>query len=286
MQFYPTNTDPTSSALLVCRNVRWNIVVMLVVFWAIPLGLWFAGAPKWLFYAATILPLLLTWPLISSWRKRGRADNWVIVLHGDGIWLNLRDCEYVEAEAGNTIVYLLYREIASGRRIVHRYTTPSSDHGSTSHKDVYLELRLKSHDCDKLIKALAEERRRDPPKRAHLGGVVTSQTRRTQFPIEMEGETALRVKFAVGSYGLRPSIKKVLATLGGFIVIEEEHRQISENWRDLDDNAFDDLVRCLARAGKRLDAERLLRERKGLSTTAAHQFIEALEGGEQSPVVS
>src|SRR5215217_1604723 len=135
MQLHPTGTDPISNALVVSRNVRWNIAVLLAIFWAAPVFWWYVSAPAWVLYMCIALPLLLTWPMFSSWRKRGRADNWVLALCRDGLWLNLRDCEYSDVEPGETVVFLAYSEISVARRVVHQHTTPSSDGGaSTLHK--------------------------------------------------------------------------------------------------------------------------------------------------------
>jgi hypothetical protein len=260
-------------------------LVLLPIFWAIPITSWYVGGPKWLVYLTAILPILLSWPLTSSWRKRGRSDNWILALYGDGLWLNLRDCEYCDAEPGETIVFLPYREIAAVRRVVHRYSTPSSDNDTTAHKDVYLELQLATDDTAALKKALTDERRRNPPPHSYFGGFVTSQTRRTQFPIEMEGDKAVRIKFAVfgSGYGLRPSLKKLLATLDPFVTVESEETINTENWRKLDDSQFDALVERLVRSGQRIDAVRLIQERKKISTTAAHNLVEELGRRERQP---
>jgi hypothetical protein len=278
MQFYPTGTDPTSSALLVCRNVRWNLLLLLAIFWAIPGLFWYFSAPWFLVWLSAVLPLLLTWPILGSWRKRGSTDNWVLALQGDGLWLNLRDCEYAEAQTGNSIVFLPCHEIASARRVVHRYTTPSSDSDSTTYRDVYLELRLRN-DSDSSVfkKAIADERGRELPEHAHLGGAITSRRRRSGAPIEMEGKDAVRIKFTVGNYGLRPGLNKVLATLGSLVTVEADEQQITEHWKSLSDNEFDAFVCRLVSAGKEIDATHLLQHRSGWTTTEAHNFIEELE---------
>jgi hypothetical protein len=278
MQFHPTGTDPTPSAQFVCRNVRWNLLVLLAVFWAIPVLFWYLSAPRILVWLSAALPLLLSWPILGSWRKRGKADNWILALHGDGIWLNLRDCEYGEAEPGNSVVFLPYREITSARRVIHRYTTPSSDNGSTTHKDVYLELRLRNDiDGVALKNAIAAERRRESPEHRYLGGAVTSRRHRTESPVEMESDHALRVKFTVGNYGLRPRLKRILSALASLLVVEADEREITDHWRDLDENQFDALVCRLVSGGRNFDATRLLRQRNGWTLAEAHKFIEGLE---------
>ena len=282
MQFHPTGTDPTPTALLVCRNVRWNLVILLAILWAVPVFWWYVAAPLWVLSLCTALPLLLTWPMVSAWRKRGSADNWVLALYGDGIWLNLRDCDYNEAEPAETVVFLPYREVAAARRVVHRYTTPSSDNGTTAHRDVYLELQLTTGN-GALTKALADERRRDPPQHSHLGGHVTSQTRRTQFPIEMESDNAIRIKFSVASYGLRPKLRKVLAALQKFVIVETDQQDSTGHWRTLDDLQFESLVRRLIASGDRMNAVALLRRRKGISLAAARELVAGLAARERQP---
>lgn len=277
MKFYPTGTDPTPSAQLVCRNVRWNLLILLGVFWAIPILWWYFEGPRFLVWLFAVLPLLLTWPILGSWLKRGRADNWVLVLQGDGLWLNLRDCEYAEAEPGNSIVFLPYREIAAARRVIHRYTTPSSDNDSTSHRDIYLELRLRNVDVAALKKAITDERRRDPPEHNHLGGAVTSRIRRSNWPVELEGEDSLRVKFTVANYGLRPQLKKVLNALGSRVTVESDEKQLTGHWKNLDEKEFDALVRRLVSGGQTMDAETLLKQRNGWTLTEAHNAVEEIE---------
>jgi hypothetical protein len=278
MKFHPSSTDPTSQALLVCRNTRWFILVLLAIIWAAPIFWWSVSAPLWVTILCAALPLFLTWPMLSSWRKRGGSHNWVLALYGDGLWLNLRDCEYAEAAVADSIVFLPYGEISAARRVVHRYTTPNSDHGSTSHKDVFLELEMSAENVAELRRALTDERFRNPPERSHLGGAVTSRTRRSQFPVEVEGDNAVRIKFAVFSYRLRPSIGKVLAALQQYVVVEPERRQTTANWRELDDAQFDALLRRLVVAGQRMDATALMRERTKISLTDAHLIIKQLEG--------
>ena len=276
MQFHPTGTDPTREALLVCRNTRWGVVVLLAVLWVVPVFWWYVGAPWWVTALCAALPLLLTLPFLGVWRRRGRADNWVLAVYRDGVWLNLRDCDYHLAEPAETVLFVPYSEIASARRFIHRYTTPSGESGDTYHKDSYLELQLNTADTRELRRMLDEERRRDPPQQSHIGGLVTSRTRRTQAPIELEGEGTLRIKFRMLNYWLSPSLKKVLVTLQRFVTIETEHAPSREEWKAVSGVEFDELVRGLVKNGSRINAMELLRLRKGMSTTEAKQFIDTL----------
>ena len=275
MQFHPTGTDPTPHALMVCRNARWNLIALLVVLWAFPTIAWFAGAPWWFVCLAGALPALLTWPLVQAWRRRGRADNWVLAVYADGLWLNLRDCDYHEAEPAETVVFVPYTELASVRRYVHRYHVK---HGTKTryHKDVYLELQLREPNAAKLQMALADEWQRQPPPRKYFGGQVTSRTRRTQVPITVEGDNLVRVKFSVSNYGLQPPLKQVLTLLERFVTIDADREPPEEDWMKLDDADFNALVRRLATNGRRIDAMSLLQQRKGISATEARQAVDEL----------
>jgi hypothetical protein len=276
MQLHPTGTDPTSNALLICRNVRWNLLVLFAILWAIPIGLYLFEAPLWGVLLGAILPALLTWPLLSAWRKRGRPDNWVLAVRGDGFWLNLRDSEYYEAEPGKTVVELTYSDIEFARRVVHRYTTPSGNGKLRTHKDVYLELRLNPELIEQLGAEITAERQRALPEKQLLGGFVKSRTGRTNMPIETEGEDAVRVKFSAANTGLTPSIKRTIAMLREFVTVEEDHAINSEHWRELSDAAFDDLVLRLAMSGQQIDASNLLQRRRGMTLTEAKNFVDEL----------
>ncbi|MEX0642253.1 MAG: hypothetical protein WD468_06105 [Pirellulales bacterium] len=276
MQFHSTGTDPTREALLVCRNTRWNILVLLAIFWAAPIFWWIVAAPVWVTGLCAFVPLLITWPMVSTWRKRGRADNWVLAIYRDGIWLNLRDCEYYDAEPAESVVFVPYSEIIAARRHVHRYTTPSSDGGNTSYKDVYLELELNAADCGELRIALDDEGRRESPPRSYFGGFIVSRTPRTRGPICLEGERMLRIKFTVSNFGLRPSLKRVLTKLQGFVNVDGDKAPQREEWDQIDGDEFDALVRRLAKNGEQINAVALLRSRTRMSMTEAKQFVDQI----------
>ena len=97
------------------------------------------------------------------------------------------------------------------------------------------------------------------------------------WPVELEGEYALRVKFTVANYGLRPQLKKVLNALASRVIVESDEKQLTDHWKKLDDKEFDALVRRLVSGGQTMDAERLLKERNGWTLTEAHQKVEEIE---------
>ena len=275
MQFHSTGTDPTPQALFVCRNARWNLLAVLAVLWAFPLLLWTANGSTWIVGLVAVVPALLTWPLLAAWRRRGRAENWVLAAYADGMWLNLRDCEYHAAQPGESIVFIPYSEIISVRRYIHRYVHRKASR-STHNKDVYLEIQLQEPTAGEIALALAEEWKRNPPPRTYFRGQVTSRTRRTQAPVAVEGDNLVHVKFTVGNYGLQPTLKKVLEQLGRFVHVDPDREPPKEDWDKLVDAEFDVLVHRLATTGQRFDAMKLLRQRKGISAREAKVAVEDL----------
>lgn len=275
MQFHRTGTLSPEDASLVCRNARFNILVMLLVFWAIPL-VWYWSEVMWLVYACGALALLLTWPMLGSWAKRGRPENWVLAINPNGIWINFRDCEYADVEPGDTVLFVPYEEVLAARKTVHRYKVPGSD-GDVSHKDIYLDLQVLSPDVERLRAALQAERQRSTPTKKYLGGVIgVSAGKIKRQPIDMIGEDLLRVKFAAGDFGLLPRLRKVLPELTKYIAIEGEERQTSNDTEEMSDAEFADLVRKLVVEGRQMDATKMVKDRTGKSLAEARAFLEEL----------
>ncbi len=273
MQFHPTGTLPPDDAAQVCRNSRFHILVVLLVFWAAPV-VWYLAGVMWLVYACAALALLLTWPMLGSWAQRGRPENWVLALTSAGIWINFRDCEYAEVEPSDTALFVPYEEILSARKTVHRYKTPDSD-GDVSHKDIYLDLQLVSPDVEQLRTALQAERQLSTPTKKYLGGFigVSAGTIKRQ-PIDLIGNDLLRVKFVAGTFGLLPRLKKVLPVLANYVAIEGEEQQTSKDTEEMSDAEFADLVRKLVVEGRQMDATKMIRDRTGKSLAEARAFLE------------
>jgi hypothetical protein len=276
MQFHSTATDPTATARLACRNARWNLLVLLAVFWVIPFIWWYLSAPTWVLVITGAIPLLITLPIYGVWKKRGRRDNWVLAIADDGLWLNLRDCEYHEAPPALTVLFVSYPEITAARRVLHRYTTPSGNGNTTHYRNTYLELCLAEPDNGELKNAINQERHRELPERKYLGGYLSARTNRTQSPIEMESDDAVRIKFSASNYVLRPTLKKVMVELSKYVEVQEDLDQTTSNWKSLDEPELNEEVNRLAAGGQKLDAIRLLQNRRGMSLTEAKLTVEAM----------
>lgn len=250
------------------------------------MGLWFIAGPWWAVGLAAIIPALLTWPLVSAFRKRGRRENWVLAVDRRGVWLNLRDVEYHEAEPGDSVVSIPYEEIGSARRVINRYTTPSGNGRTRVHKDICLELSLARPQIDSLREAIAAEWKRELPEKRHFGGAVKSRSRRTHSPIETDGDNAVRIKFTAGNIGLRPTIKKTLAALKEFVKVQADEESQAVGWRDLTGEELDATVRRLALNGQSIDALNLLQRRRGMSAREAKDYVDEVREGVRSAVTS
>ena len=274
MKIFSSGTDPTHDAELVCRNTRFGLLILLFVFWGAAGLWWWLEAPRIVVYGCAAVALFISPFLIGSWRNRGKACNWVVALHPDGIWLNLRDSEYHEFEPGNTIVFLPYGEIETARKHIHRYSTSDSD-GNTSHKDVYLGLTL-SCDTTELRNAIQAERKRPSAMREYFGGFIRiGQKKIKRMPIELKPEgDKLHIKFSASNFGLSPRLSNVLAVLQKYVQIEGEEEQNDGRWQDLDDTKFDELFCQLIRDGHDIKASKLLRRKQNISISQARKFIE------------
>ena len=276
MQLHPTETNPTENALLVCRNARFGLLILLAIFWAMPIFWWWVDV-RIVFYLTFALALMLTPLFIGSWRNRGRADNWVLALYNDGLWVNLRDCEYHRAKSGETILFLSYEEVVSVQKTILRYTTPDSDGDNTHHKSVFLDMQIALDDPESLHNALRADKRRRPIPREYLGGCLSIGLGKIKrAPVEFLSEDLLRIKFSTNNYGLIPGWKKVLAVLGKYVAIENEQLLHRGEWQEMDDTQFNQFIRDLVRDGSDVTSISLLRRRQGMTTTEAHNFIQEI----------
>jgi hypothetical protein len=276
VHIYSTGTEPPRGALVNCRQGRWNLLLLLVILWAIPVGMWFISMSGWVIGIGSALSVLMTWPLLSLWWKRGRADNWVFVVHPKGVWLNLRNADYAEGPPGETVVQLPFSEISSVRRVVERYTVPSGNGSKTQHRNVYLELQVAPEIGQAVGRAIAEERARPLPERAYFGGLMKVRSKATLWLIDVEGEEGIRIKFSTANLSLRPGIKRALAALGGYVEVEEEERSSQPDWRELEDKDLDTVVRGLVTNAQSIDAIELLKRRLQISTTEAKLLVDGM----------
>ncbi|WP_428306849.1 hypothetical protein [Lacipirellula sp.] len=276
MQFYTTSYDPTPLATLVCRQQRWGLLVFVAVFCGIPFVWHRLEAPGIVTYGTALLALLICPVMLRSWRKRGRRDNWAIALDGNGVWLNLRDCEYHNAEPGETIVYLANRELLSARRFDYRYTTPNQRKHSTQHREVYLELQVDEATAAEIKQRVdAEQRREMPPHRA-LGGLLQTRVSRNSALVRVHNTSTLRILFSSSTYRLTPGLKRLLSELARDVPVDDAPAIRSEPWQELSPAECDELIRSLASQGRLIEATQLAQATKKISLTAARELVDSL----------
>lgn len=274
MDFHPTDTPAPKDALLVCRNARSHLLLLLGLLWAFGGLAWYMGAP-WIAFAWMGLTALVTWPILRSSAKRGRSENWVLAVTASGLWVNLRDCAYPEVEPGNTVVFLPYSEVQLARHVTHRYKTRNGESDTSSHKDTYLDLQIASRGLDQIREELQAERQRRSPLKKHFGGIETLPGRIRQQPAQVVDDL-LRVKFTAGNYGLLPRPKKVLDVLSKYIVIDEAAGISTGETSQQSDAEFAELVSKMVAEGRDIEAIKLIRERTGKSLTEAKVFVDEL----------
>ena len=283
MQFYTTGYDPTARSMLVCRYQRWGLLLLLSMLWGAAAAWWLLDAPGVVTYGVALLAALLTLPILRTWHKRGRRDNWALALDPAGVWLNLRDCEYHEAERGETIVHVPYQELRAVRRNIERYTLPQDRNDSSKHRDEYLELILVRPEAFQIAERIAAEQRREPPTRKSFGGIVTTRVPRTIATVSTAGEDVVRVLYSSRTHRLSPRMSKILAAFERQLPIESQQDSELKAWKAMDPAEVDELLLTLMDQGRIIDATRLARESKGLSLAEARALIESLRAKKSAP---
>lgn len=276
MRFHASGYDPAPRATLVCRYQRWGLLVILAVFWGAAVAWWRLEAPALVTYGVAGLAALITFPVLRTWRKRGRCDNWALAIDPSGVWLNLRDSEYHDAERGETIVHLPYREIRSVRRTIERYTLPHRKNDSTKHREDYLEIQLARPEAPQIAERIAAEQQREAPPHKSFGGMVTTRIPRTVATIRTTGDDKVLILYSSRTHRLSPRLSRILAALERYVPIEGDEQSSPESWKTLDDAQLDDRLRALVSQGRLIDAMKLARASKKLSLTEARELVNSI----------
>ncbi|MEM8679731.1 MAG: hypothetical protein AAGF97_10305 [Planctomycetota bacterium] len=267
MQAHPTGTDPTTDAMLVCRNTRIHLWVLLALVWAAPTFWWWASGPMWVGFLTGGFACLLTFPLVGSWRNAGRPENWVLAVHPHGLWVNLRDVTFCEAEPGDTVCYIPFAEIECAGLTKERYQVEDHD-GITTYHCTYLDLQLPTTNARVLGVALQQDRQRKLPVHHYLGGAISVTIPQIkQQPVEVVGDDTLRIKFKANHYRLTPGLNRVLAALEGHVQIVPPAEAGREEWSE------EHLIYRFIREGEDLQAIRQLRKQKRLSLSESKAYV-------------
>jgi hypothetical protein len=264
---------------LVCRQGRLAGVLVVVAFGAAcffpATALWWGGGTPFLYLPLALVAAGITAFFVGDARARFRNTNWVLWIRPHGLCINLRSYQDRSPLDSLSVVEVSDEEIAEVQRRIERYTTPKSNGGTIDHKLESLDINLHESESSELAIALAEIRRVRQPWARFLG--VSSMSKVSLYSVSLPEPERVRIAWHVGQgHCIAPSLKRVLASLARRLNIAESAENRRPNWREIPDAALDEEILKLVCAGNRLDAIKLLKVRRGLSTTEAHQFVEEL----------
>jgi hypothetical protein len=264
---------------LVCRQSRLVTLGvsagMFVVLAGVPgILAWNAELPRW------ISLTLLAWAaLISCWLARNvmkswHSTNWLLRVAPGGLWINLRSHLNRELPPARTVIHLPYEEIQSVRAHVSK-RAERTNNSIAKWTERYLDIQLVDAVPEDLRTEIAEERRRQVI-RTYLWGLVTSRSRQAHSPVTVPGTNVIRLAWRGRFDWITPSLPRTLQELRRRVAIGEATQSDFSDWKSLTDAQIDSLALQLVESGDKFGAVKLLIDRRGYSTTEAHQFVEEL----------
>lgn len=188
-------------------------LLMIAMFAASPVVLWYQGAPPLFVFVFAMAGLCVILLLVGDLRARLRRTNWLLWLAPEGVWINLRSYQATHLTDPPTVVFLEYSDLAAaGQRTFSTITRRKNGRG-TYHRDSTLELRLTDSDVTGLQRAINDEHALATQPQTLLGGVTVSN--RTCIPPLSAPEPGLiRILWRTGrGQFASPSLKRVLAEL-------------------------------------------------------------------------
>jgi hypothetical protein len=283
MQLYPLTEVTPNHAGLVCRQGRLmasvSTPIMALILGGAPVFWWLVGAPWPVWGLCALLAVVVVPLLIGDLLSKFRATNWLLWVRPDGLWINFRSYQDRGPTDKATVIHLPYDKIADVRHHRESYTTPSSAAGGSTHWKVHsLDIRLKQPDDGELHAALRAYRLGKPLPVSIIGfiKVISSPS---HFPVSLAEPDVIRIAWRGGhSNWAAPSLKRVLPALGAHVTIAEPADERRGDWREWDESQLDERIIELVESGARIEAVKLLVERRGYTTTDAHQFVKQLGG--------
>ena len=262
----PKNMDRMAGTC--CRQAPLRGLVGSLIFCAVLIGLvfflWQQGFP-WFAWGgfAVLAALLVPWLLYDALAKF-RSTNWLLWLGPEGLWINLRSYQNRHLPEAATVLHLGYEEIASVRRHLETWSTPSepSSLAGTHWKQESLELSLVSGETSQIAKALVDERGR----RAGIKGPHQAVT--------VPAAGVVRIAWRGHGNDVVPPLTRVLDELSRHVKVHQPTRRDRGDWCKLSEAELDELVAQLARSGDDLKAAQLLIRRRGCSATEAHKLVQ------------
>jgi hypothetical protein len=279
MQLLPPEQVPSMIQGRVCRQSRLVSVVGAVVMALMVVGfplflLSKAELAGWVWMPVSIVVALIVLAFARLAAKSLRAENWLLRIAPDGLWINLRSYLNRDFAPGATVLFVPYAEIAGvGEHSVKR--EERNNGRITTWTDRYLEIHLVEPALAELAAEIAEERRR-VAEGVHLGGLVTSSGRHHHVPVTVPREDLLRISWRGRQDFVVPWLKSVLRELTAKCMVHESTVDDADNADALTANDLDRLILERVETGDMFGAVKLLRDQRGYSLKDAKQFVDEL----------
>ena len=263
----------------VCRQSRLvsvvGAVVMALMLVGFPLFLLSkAELAGWVWIPASIVVVLIVLAFGRLAARSLGADNWLMRIAPDGLWINLRSYLNRDFATGATVLFVPYGEIAGvGEHSVKRV---ERNNGRTATwTDRFLDIHFAEPALAELRVEVAEERRR-VVEGVHLGGLVTSRTRHHHVPVTIPEDDLLRIAWRGRQDFVVPSLNRVLRELAAECAVVEAPIEDVAKVEQLSSEQVDRLILDRVEKGDTLGAVKLLREVRGYSLKDAKNFVEEL----------
>lgn len=249
-------------------------VLLTVIFAGLPLLFRYANAPALVWGPYGALGVFIVALVVQNLVATLRPTNWLVWVRPDGVLLNCRSYHDPSQADPACVVQIGYGELVAAGQHVTRYTTPSSEGGSTYHRLESLDLELRHNDTQALAAAL-EECHASYTRRWFLLFTVT--TRPVHFPIRLVEANRIRVAWrgGVGNW-VSPPLAEVLSELSGHVPEAPAQERVFTDWAQASEPELDEQLLHLVATGDRIDAMKILVKRRGCTLTEAKQCVEQL----------
>ncbi len=285
MEFQDSNEVDLTNGL-VCRTSRVGTtiggLILLTIFCGAPVFWWYVEAPAIVWILCAIVALLVVRPILLNILAVHRSSNWLLLVRADGLVLNTRSYANSSPDQPSPVIVLPFKDIESAREVRESHKLPESTHGGgTVHsKQQFLELQIQSDlELQPVREILAEERSRPGSVRTYLGG-MTVRSKFKHDPMTVPADDVIRITWRSAKDAVVPKLQVVLDRMSVYVDVTPTLERRFDQWNELNDQEFDDLVLQLTMQGRTMDAIRLLKRGRGYSLTEAKQFVDELRASE------
>jgi hypothetical protein len=244
------------------------LAVSVGIAWAILAGklpglLWCSFA-----FVAPFVPIVLWVNFLPALKP----TNWVLKTASNRVYIMLRNYRNPHSPGdGPTVVSFAQNEIESVGKQVMKLVSRGGNGRMTTWREYRLELRLREAAPAEFMTALEAERRRQPPQT----GWLRSGLQPPLVSLDTEGRT-IRILWS-GKYDhITPRINRAIALLGRTFLTHDDTVVDNTDLEKLNDIQFDELIAKLLEGNLKMEAIKMLVDRRGMSLTEAKQRVDEL----------